>query len=117
MKDKKCLALKWLSEISFAMFPFAIDSKNSIFMVIVCILTISPLILLAIAAISIAKRTRVSYFKTLFDTKPSVIDIIISCVGILNCFIVDLIPLSIIWLINIFTNIIYLNKPNSNVTN
>ena len=98
---KKNSTLNRISAFAFSMLPFGIALENKLWLGLISIATILPLVFIVFSAVTTARREKTSFLSNLFGFNYKFIDIFIVCLGIINCIVVGLNTLSIIWVVSL----------------
>lgn len=96
---KRYFTLHRISAFAFSMLPFGIALENKLWLGIISIATILPLVFLVINAVTTTRREKTDFWSNLYSF--NFIDVLIACLGIVNCLIVGLNTLSIIWVVSL----------------
>lgn len=98
---KKNITLSRISSFAFSMIPFGIALENKLWFGLIFVATLLPLIFIVINAVVTTRREKTSFLSNLYGFNYNFIDIFIACLGIVNCLVVGLNTLSIIWVISL----------------
>lgn len=98
---KKNSTLHRISAFAFSMMPFGLILENKLWLVLIFVATILPLLFIVSKAVANNRKEKTSFLSNLFGFNYTFIDILIACLGIVNCLIVGLHTLSIIWVVSL----------------
>ena len=98
---KRSFILHRISAFAFSMLPFGIALENKLWLGLISIATILPLAFILINAVATSRRGQTSFISNFNDYNCNLIDILIACLGIINCLAVGLYTLSLIWIVSL----------------
>ena len=98
---KKNFTLHRISALAFSMLPFGLALENKLWLGLISAATILPLLFVVVHAVATSRREKTSFSSNLYGLNYNFIDIFIAGLGIVNCLVVGLNMLSLIWVVSL----------------